>query len=176
MENLIMQMVNKKLNTNLYKNRKSRKREYVEARSLYFKLMKDLTNMGLVSIGRTLQKDHACVIHSIKSFENYSFYEKHLQDAYDYVVDKIPINNLNVRKESVKVKYRKAVNKLEEITLKVIALEEENLSLKSIANTKDSSIDSDLLEAVKLIPESQLMNAIPRITAMAKMMQSAKYN
>lgn len=176
MENLIMKMVNTKLNTDLYKNRKSRKREHVEARSLYFKLMRDLTNMSLSSIAKTLEKDHALVIHAIKSYETYSIYEEYLPKAYDYIVQEVPYDSVSVKDESIKIKYREAIDKLEKATLRTVELEQENANLKAIASTKDSSIDADLLEAVKMIPESQLINAIPRITAMAKMMQSAKYN
>ena len=176
MGNVIMKMVNKKLGTNLYKNRKSRKREYVEARSLYFKLMKDLTDMSLTSIGKTLQKDHALVIHAIKSYETYSFYEEHLSEAYDYIVEKMPTIPKDIKKDETKIKYKEILNKLEEMTMNVVMLEKQNEELKSKANKKGHTIDKDLLEAVKLIPENQLINAIPRITAMAKMMQSAKYN
>lgn len=45
---------------------KSRKREIVENRQIYFKRAKDLTACSLASIGALVGKDHATVLHGIK--------------------------------------------------------------------------------------------------------------
>lgn len=68
---------------------KSRRRENVYARSLYFKICKKVTNCSLASIGRTVNRDHATVLHGIKVFDNVvSVYEKGLMDLYSELIKK----------------------------------------------------------------------------------------
>jgi hypothetical protein len=49
---------------------KSRKREIVEARQLYFKRAREVTRNSLYTIGITVGKDHATVLHGIKTIDN----------------------------------------------------------------------------------------------------------
>jgi len=49
---------------------KSRKRELVYIRAIYYKLCKEFTFDSLDKIGKTIGKDHATVIHGLKLFEN----------------------------------------------------------------------------------------------------------
>ena len=61
--------------------RESRKTNYVAARTIYFKLCKELTHQGYAEIGRSLNKNHATVMHGIKNiFECWIFCknEKHI--------------------------------------------------------------------------------------------------
>tara|TARA_R110002020_G_scaffold469107_1_gene693852 strand:+ start:72 stop:638 length:567 start_codon:yes stop_codon:yes gene_type:complete len=48
---------------------KTRKREIVDARRVAFKLTKSLTKDSLASIGKIYNKDHATVLHGIKTFD-----------------------------------------------------------------------------------------------------------
>lgn len=54
----------------------TRKREYVCARNIYYKLAKNHTTATTTAIGRTLGKDHGTILHGIKAFDNY-YYDKH---------------------------------------------------------------------------------------------------
>ena len=49
---------------------RSRKREVVYMRAIYYKLCKEFTFESLVKIGKTINKDHATVIHGLKVFDN----------------------------------------------------------------------------------------------------------
>lgn len=49
---------------------KTRKREVVEARQIYFKRAKELTTSSLASIGELVGRDHATVLHGIKTVGN----------------------------------------------------------------------------------------------------------
>lgn len=63
--------------------RQSRKRENVYTRAIYFRIAKDLTNASLASIGRTVKRDHATVIHGLKIFDNIiTVYEEDLMELY----------------------------------------------------------------------------------------------
>ena len=60
-----------------------RKRENVYTRAIYFRIAKDLTNASLALIGRTVNRDHASVIHGLKIFENIiKVYEQDLMELY----------------------------------------------------------------------------------------------
>ena len=60
---------------------KSRQREIVYARSIYYKLCKTHTRATLSSIGKSVKKDHATVLHGLRVFDDViTKYE----DAQDY--------------------------------------------------------------------------------------------
>lgn len=68
-------------NTNIKLEMRNRKREVVYARSIYYKLCKEHTRESLSTIGKTVRRDHATVLHGIKVFdEQISFYK----DANEY--------------------------------------------------------------------------------------------
>jgi len=55
-------------------NKVSRKREIIEARAIYYKILKQIDKKkSLQSIGASVGKDHATVLHSLK---NYDMFEK----------------------------------------------------------------------------------------------------
>lgn len=71
---------------------KTRKREYVEARAIYFYLTRQYTRMSLSSIGKTMGRDHSTVLHferlmphwlkhDIQLKEDYKSINKRVQDA-----------------------------------------------------------------------------------------------
>ena len=49
---------------------KSRQREIVYARSIYYKLCKTHTRATLSSIGKSVKKDHATVLHGLRLFDD----------------------------------------------------------------------------------------------------------
>ena len=70
---------------------KSRKREIVYMRSIYYKLCKDFTNESLNAIGKQVNKDHATVLNGLKIFDNIidNFWEKELFNVYMNIKDHI---------------------------------------------------------------------------------------
>ena len=65
--NIIMRKVNKAFELTI-SNRK-RTVDYVYARAVYYKLARELTHYNLTHIGALVYKDHACVLHGLKTFE-----------------------------------------------------------------------------------------------------------
>ena len=53
---------------NTFIDQKTRKREIVYMRSIYFKLCKELTHEPLNTIGKQVNLHHATVIHGLKIF------------------------------------------------------------------------------------------------------------
>src|SRR5210317_18832 len=66
-------------------NTKSRKREVVDARSVYFSICYHNLNMTLTSIGKTLGKDHATVLWAVKKADQMYEYDKIYRQKYDDV-------------------------------------------------------------------------------------------
>jgi len=65
---------------------KSRQRDYVNARFLYFKIAHNVCRTSLTKIAQVVDRDHATVIHGIKQFDNLVKYNKnefkYLNDAF----------------------------------------------------------------------------------------------
>jgi len=62
---------------------KSRKRNIVEARMMYAKLMKVYTNTSLTDIGLLINKDHATIIHYLKNFRYIKKQDREFSNKYD---------------------------------------------------------------------------------------------
>jgi hypothetical protein len=76
----------------------SRKRNFVEARAMYYKLLRDISNMTLQAIGDTVNKDHATILHSLNSVDDWMRYDRKLADRYKnilYAIDKIDETDFN---------------------------------------------------------------------------------
>lgn len=62
---------------------KSRKRDLVDARSVYYKILLDECSMTLEAIGETLSKNHATVLHGINQvFPTLEIYNPKIFDVY----------------------------------------------------------------------------------------------
>lgn len=65
---------------------KSRQRDYVNARFLYFKIAHNACRTSLTKIAQVVDRDHATVIHGMKQFDNLVKYNKtefkYLSDAF----------------------------------------------------------------------------------------------
>ena len=85
-KNLALTTVNNYFNISI--NRRTRKREYVLGRSIFYKLLRDNTGMSFQNIANTFKKNHATVLHSVKQLEGYMEYDSSLR------IDYITINNI----------------------------------------------------------------------------------
>jgi hypothetical protein len=85
MENKIIELINQELAVDI--TQECRKREIIEARALYFYLLKRLyPKRTLQSIGDTLNKNHATIIHSLKNYKMYEEYNSKLFDTKNLIL------------------------------------------------------------------------------------------
>ncbi len=56
---------------NLDLNSKSRKTEYIDARSIYYKILYDFYKLTYEEIGETVDKNHASILNAISNFTYY---------------------------------------------------------------------------------------------------------
>tara|TARA_B100000900_G_C20349207_1_gene621584 strand:- start:294 stop:677 length:384 start_codon:yes stop_codon:yes gene_type:complete len=69
---------------------KTRKRDLVYQRAVYYQLCRDLTKLGVNQIGQSLGFHHATVLHSLKTFHKLDLWgEKKYLDAYNKLKNKL---------------------------------------------------------------------------------------
>ncbi len=89
----------------------TRQRSLVEARCLYYVILFELTpRQSLIKIGKSVGRNHATVIHGMKQYESFCFYNKEL----DLVKNKI----LSLYKNF------ENINRLENIDDEIVRLEQ----------------------------------------------------
>ena len=71
---------------------RSRKREVVYGRAIYYQLARDFTPHPLALIGGEINKDHASVLHGLKTFKNFrQWNEKQLISIY-HTISRKPVS------------------------------------------------------------------------------------
>ena len=63
----IINFINKETGIDITKRKRTN--EYVFARTVYYKLARELTNLSLEEIGSHVNKDHCSVIHNLRNFD-----------------------------------------------------------------------------------------------------------
>ena len=69
----------------------TRKRPYIEARAIYYKLLRDHTHYSLHAIGATMEKDHSTVLYFTRKAKDWLLYDK------DFENDFLTLNNKLVK-------------------------------------------------------------------------------
>ena len=77
---LIKNLVEEEFNVQLI--RKTRRREYVEARAMYYKLLLDKKNMSLTAIAKTLNKNHATVLNAKRRLRDWMETDSNIESIY----------------------------------------------------------------------------------------------
>ena len=86
MEEKIIEIIKQELGLDV--TQESRKREIIEARSLYFYVIKQLyPKRPLTKIGSALGKDHTTVIHALKNFAMYQEYNPKIEQLKNTILN-----------------------------------------------------------------------------------------
>ena len=112
--------------------RNTRKRQYVEARAIYYKLCRIFTQLSLEQIGKSVNRDHASVLHGVRSINTWE------------EVDKRMNNNMRILKNKIinyQVEKDKTVELNESIVLKYIQLKEQVKELEEINKTLSTDLN-----------------------------------
>ena len=102
-KNLVEEEFNLKLKT------RTRKRAYVEARAMYYLLLRKKSRMTMAAISNTLDMNHATVLHSIRSLKNWMEYDVNLKNVYNNLDKKV---SAKIRKHPVEFKATKTEEEL----------------------------------------------------------------
>ena len=114
-------------------SRTTRKRQYVEARAIYFKLCRDFTQLSLEQIGKSVNRDHASVLHGVKSINTWVQVDKRMNNSMRILKNKI-INYQVETDETVELN--------ESIVLKYLELKDQVKNQQEIID----KLSSDLKE------------------------------
>ena len=68
---------------------KTRKREYVEARAMYYMLLRDKNKMSVCAIAKTPDKNYATVLHSLNALRNWMSYDTNIKSIYNTLEKKV---------------------------------------------------------------------------------------
>ena len=82
---------------------KTRKLEYVYARAIYFTLCYKFTNAKVVEIAKTLNMNHATILHSLKTFPYMLKHSSKLNTDYFLIKELANVNKKNKKIDVNKV-------------------------------------------------------------------------
>ena len=156
----IIDFINAELKIDITKKKKTN--QYVFARTVYYKLAKELTNLPIAEIGRQVNKDHCSVIHNLKNFEEV-VKRKELKKIYD-TFKEFPI------KED-RVTYTEALNINEQLRLQLTDLKQKYEQLLEEREETNTIKVSKIEELTKGLTDEQLDLVYLRLEAMIKMMR-----
>ena len=157
----IIDFINAELKIDIRKKKKTN--QYVFARTVYYKLAKELTNLPIAEIGRQVNKDHCSVIHNLKNFEEV-VKRKELKKIYD-TFKEFPI------KED-RVTYTEALNINEQLRLQLTDLKQKYEQLLEEREETNTIKVSKIEELTKGLTDEQLDLVHLRLEAMIKMIKS----
>jgi DNA-directed RNA polymerase subunit L len=118
--------------TDIDVSKNSRKHNIIEARALYFYLVKHFKpKMTLQEIAESVNKNHATVIHSLNNYEMYEKFNRDLRSLRNIIVNEIDEQNvLNTEdNEELRLELKKKNLKVSELK---IQLEESNLRINKL--------------------------------------------
>lgn len=91
--NIIKKKIEELYDLNLSK--KSRKRQYIEARGFFVKIARDKLNVTYQQIGNVINKNHATAVHAKKVIEDLLSYDTEIKRIYQEI-----LNSLNLEEEN----------------------------------------------------------------------------
>lgn len=107
---------------------KSRRFDLVFARACYFKICRDLTNNSYQKIGSSLGKNHATVMHGIKTLNDLIETDKDLQNRYYTLLNKFSEYN-KIKEKMTLTQLVTEYNKL------VLLCDEKDAKIKELTET-----------------------------------------
>ena len=67
----------------------TRKRKYVEARAIYYYILRNKFHYSLSAIAKTLNKNHATVLHFTKQFDSWLMYDRVVRTDYQQIENRL---------------------------------------------------------------------------------------
>lgn len=120
---MIKEIVDNYFELNLKRN--TRKRNYVEARAIFYKLCREFTKLSLEQIGKQVDRDHASVLHGIRSLNNWIEQDNRIKNNLRILRNKI--RNFEDEKDNI-------IELDESIVLKYVQLKEQVKEQDEIIN------------------------------------------
>ena len=156
----IIDFINSELKIDIRKKKKTN--QYVFARTVYYKLAKELTNLPISEIGRQVNKDHCSVLHNLKNFDEV-VKRKELKKIYD-TFKEFPL-------QEERTTYTQALIQNESLKLELIELKQKYEQLLEERDQTNQIKVSKIEELTKGLTDEQLDLVHLRLEAMVKMIR-----
>ena len=157
----IIRFINNELNIDITKKKKTN--EYVFARTVYYKLSKELTRTSLNEIGRQVNKDHCSVLHNLKNFEHIVKIPK-FKKLYE-TFKEYPV-------QEDRVQYTQVINLNEQLRIELIDLKQKHRKILESIEEKKKLEANKMEQLLTGLNEEQLDLIYVRLEAMVKMTKS----
>jgi len=117
----------------------NRKRKNVDARSIYFRLCRELLQLSTPDIGRTVGKDHATVLYGLKQFKILYDTDREYARMYNSTIKLLHTLNFEV-------------NLIDEhdVMLDYVDLKQEHMKLRDEFKKLNSNIDAEVNRRIEL--------------------------
>jgi septal ring factor EnvC (AmiA/AmiB activator) len=150
---LLKEIANQAFNLNV--DHRSRKAEYIAARAICYKILKEECDMTYSYIGRAFNKNHATVLHAIDEFPWMVKADKEMEKTYRKILERW-LNKSSEFTDTNPTVLKKDVQKLEErnnlLNLALLEVQDQVDKL-----TKDNKRYLDLVKKLeKTLPEERL--------------------
>jgi len=109
---LIIKIINDYTKTDVLKNTKTRKREYVEPRQMAMYFLYTYTTLSYEGVGRYFNKNHATVLHATRNIPNFIEYDKGLREMFVAIRANILQNAPTLIKYSPDTKFKNIADDL----------------------------------------------------------------
>lgn len=143
-------------------NEVSRKREIIEARAVYYKILKQIDKKkSLKSIGASVGKDHATVLHSLKNYDMFEQFNPTLKLFRSEILTKlnykspesiIDINNQDMI-TSLQIEIVNLNQQIENLQEKINELERPRNNYNIVTNIETLLLDTEGTEQQQIILE-----------------------
>lgn len=145
-----------KIESGIDVNQKSREREVVEMRAVYYKVLKDVMHLSLTAIARTVNVNHATVIYSLNNFDIWASFNKNMA---------VTFNNIKITLSS-SGDFDGVYEDVLAMRRKIEILEQSNMDLNLIIARNLKGKREDLHNLVNQIPEDKISKARQKIDAL----------
>jgi hypothetical protein len=135
---------------------RSRERDVVEMRAVYYKLLRDVHHLSLTTIARSLGYNHATVLHSLNNYDNWSAFSNIMITSYNNIKEAISNDqNMDSVYDDVMAMRRR---------IEILELTNQELTTVIVRNlrSKRESLHSLIME----IPEEKIKKAYSRLDAL----------
>lgn len=155
-------------------NEVTRKRETIEARAIYYKVLKQIDKKkSLKSIGASVGKDHATVLHSLKNYDMFEqfnptlkLFRKQIMQRLNYATPDILDMSKDELIQSLQIDVMKLSGEIENLQETITNLQKPRNNYKIVNNIEALLIETEGKEQQEIILE--------RLQALYKMNRNIK--
>ncbi len=156
----------------------TRKREYINLRAVYYKLCKEYTIDSLSKIGGLVGRDHATVLHGLKTFDTLNVYEPKIYAFYTQFKNKYPIESIGLMDDEDLEKHHLLIDEIKHLHKRIIAdelkLELMQAKYDDMKAEKHKTSQGKFYMAIEELTDEQKDIAYERFLAMVSMIKSVK--